>query len=70
MTVPMPHASPRPGLYNQASRSIVDLLSMSRKEKEIEIALIMQEGERFLAMLSMVTGGKNLVLPVTDNGGI
>ena len=39
MTVPMPHASPRPGLYNQASRSMVDLLSMSRKEKEIEITL-------------------------------
>ena len=42
----------------------------TRLVKEIEIALVMQEGERLLGMLSMVTGGKTMVLPVTENGGI
>ena len=51
-------------------RTYTNAQGATRLVKEIEIALIMQEGERFLAMLSMVTGGKNLVLPVTDNGGI
>lgn len=36
-TVPMPSASPRPGLYHQGSKSMVDLLSISRKEKEKEV---------------------------------
>ena len=29
-TVPMPHMSPRPGLYNQASKSMINLLTTSR----------------------------------------
>lgn len=39
-TVPMPHSSPRPGLYQQGSRSMVDLLSISRKQdkqREMEV---------------------------------
>jgi hypothetical protein len=36
-TVPMPHDSPRPGLYSQASKSMVDLMSISRKQAEKEI---------------------------------
>lgn len=42
-TVPMPHASPRPGLYNQASRSMIDLLSTSRKDKQKETDISMPE---------------------------
>ena len=36
-TVPMPHDSPRPGLYSQASKSMVDLMSISRKQTEKEL---------------------------------
>ncbi len=35
-TVPMPSTSPRPGLYHQGSKSMIDLLSITRKGKEKE----------------------------------
>lgn len=41
-----------------------------RQLKDIEIVPIAQEGERLLAMLSMVTGGKIVSLTITDDGGI
>lgn len=33
-TVPMPSATPRPGLYQQGSKSMINLLSMSRKQEQ------------------------------------
>lgn len=42
----------------------------TRLLKDIEIIPIAQEGERLLAMLSMVMGGKIVSLAITDEGGI
>lgn len=42
----------------------------TRQLKDLEIVPIAQEGERLLAMLSMVTGGKIISLTSTDDGGI
>ena len=42
----------------------------TRVLKEAEIVLVAQEGERAMAVLSMVSGGKTWQVPVTENGGV
>ncbi|KZV58961.1 hypothetical protein PENSPDRAFT_672689, partial [Peniophora sp. CONT] len=42
----------------------------TRQIKDIEVIPIAQEGDRLLAMLSMVTGGKIMSLSVTDDGAL
>ncbi|KZV61311.1 hypothetical protein PENSPDRAFT_671095 [Peniophora sp. CONT] len=51
-------------------RTYTSQAGQTRVLKEIEIVLVAQEGERAFAMLSMVTGGKIITLPVTEDGGI
>lgn len=51
-------------------RTYTDSQGKTRQLKEIEIALVMQEGERFLGMLCMAAGGKNHVLSISGRGGI
>lgn len=45
-TVPMPHSSPRPGLFHHGSKSMVDLLSISRKEKGKEVDSPVRDNKR------------------------
>lgn len=51
-------------------RTYTSQAGQTRVLKEVEIALVAQEGERAFAMLSMVTGGKIITLPVSEDGGI
>ena len=51
-------------------RSYHTAQGQTRVLKEFEIIPIAQEGERLLATLSMICGGKVLTLPVTEAGGL